>query len=120
MIILIRKSELFTSDPDKRFSRRYKTKQGIWKEMWRRHTILAYSLTDMSDYCELKTGIRLPNQSLKRWIHRTKVYVLTKPILDKGCESVNSSFFGDLETFVLKELTKNLPSSVRKNTKTLP
>jgi hypothetical protein len=120
MLILIRKSELFTGDPDKRFSKKYKVQQGLWKEMWRRHQILNYSNQDLADYYEIKTGKKLSNQNVKRWINRTKVYIKIKPIIDEGVLSVNSYFFGDLELFVMKELTKNLKSSVKKELKVLP
>jgi hypothetical protein len=120
MLILITKSELFTCDPDTRFSKEYKVSLGTWKEMWRRHCVLGYSVRDMAEYYEVKTKRKIAHQTLKRWNTRTKVFIKTKPVLDKGCETVNSYFFGELEWFVLKELMKNTQSSVKQNVKTLP
>jgi len=120
MIILITKSELFTTDPDIRFAREYNVGVGIWRDLWRRYSILDYSQQEMSDYFTLKTGKPISKKGLKRWIMRTKLYTKTKHIVDKGCLSVNSEFFGDLEWFVIKELTRNMKSSVHHNPKTLP
>ena len=120
MLILLNKSELFTNDPDKRFSVTYKVPQGIWKEMWRRYSILDYSRKDLAEYFELKTKKKISNQNIKRWIYRTKIFIKIKPVMDRGCESVNSYFFEELEWFVLKELLKNLRSSVNKNPKIMP
>lgn len=120
MIILIKKSCLFTEDPDKRFSNAYKVDRGLWKEMWRRHSIMEYTKKDLADYFKIKTGQTISNQSLKRWINRTRIYMRAKPVLDMGCESVNSNFFEDLEWFVIKEALKNIKSSVKKEPKILP
>lgn len=120
MIILIRKSELFTQDPDNRFSNVYKVQRGLWKEMWRRYSILHYSNQDLADYFEIKTKSKISNQNIKRWLNRTKVYMKVKHVMDKGCESLRSEFFHELEWLVIKELTKNVKNSVKQNIKTLP
>lgn len=120
MIILINKSELFTIDPDDRFAKRYNVKRGIWKDMWRRYSILEYSRRDLADYFFMKTNKRITNQNVKRWVNRTKVFIKIKPIIDMGCNTVNSYYFDELEWFVIKELSKNLKSSVKKNIKAVP
>lgn len=120
MLILITRSELFTADPDRRFAREYRTDEGLWKEMWRRHSILEYSYGDMAEYFQLKTGRKISNQNVKRWANRTRVFIKAKPVLEMGCESVHSYFFEELEGFVIKELVKNLRSSVKRNPRTMP
>jgi hypothetical protein len=120
MIILIRKSELFTIDPDIRFSNINHVELGLWKEMWRRFKILGYTTKELQEYYELKTKKQISSKSVKRWILRTDIYSRTKPIIDMGCESLNSNFFDELEWFVVKELIKNLKFSVQQNVKTLP
>jgi len=120
MIILITKSEIFTTDPDIRFSRINGAPVGLWREMWRRHKILEYTFREMAEYYELKTKKQISRQNIKRWVLRTEIYSKTKPVIDKGCQSLNSEFFGDIEWFVIKEITKNLKSSVNKNIKVLP
>ena len=120
MIIKITQSDLFCVDPSIRFANEYKVDKELWKEIWRRYTILDYSIEEMMDYFELKAKRQISRKGMKRWILRTKVYSKTKPVLDKGCEAVTSEFFGDIEWFVLKEVLKNLKSSVHKNPKILP
>lgn len=120
MIILIKKSELFTLDPDIRFARSNHVDIGLWKEMWRRHKLLGYTFREMSELFELKTKRPISRQNVKRWVLRTEIYSKSKPIIDKGCESVNSEYFGQMEWFVIKELVKNLNSSVKKEIKTMP
>ncbi len=120
MIILITKSYLFTEDPDDRFSNAYKVPKGLWREMWRRHSILEYTQKELGEYFKMKTQKEISPKSVRRWINRTRVYMKTKPVVDMGCESVNSNYFEDLEWFVVKELMKNYKASVRKETKTMP
>jgi len=120
MIILIQKSELFKVDPDVRFAREYSVDKGLWKEMWRRHKLLEYSIKDICDYYEVKTKRQISRQNIKRWVLRTEIYSRVKPVADMGCESLNSNYFGDLEWFVIKELLKNIKTSVKGNVKTLP
>lgn len=120
MIILIKKSELFTTDPDIRFSRVNNVSTGLWKELWRRYKLLGYTIQDLEDLYLLKTHKTISRKSLKRWVFRTEIYSKIKPVLDMGCESVNSSYFNELEWFVVKELLKNIKSSVHKNIKSIP
>ncbi len=120
MIILITKSELFTIDPDLRFARQYGVSKGVWKELWRRNKLLGYTNKELREYFLLKTGKQIAHKSMNRWIMRTEIYSKTKPVLDMGCESLNSNYFEKLEWFVIKELLKNLQSSVHKNSKILP
>lgn len=119
MLIYIKKSNLFTVDPDIRFSREYKVPLGTWKELWRKYKLLNYEDQDLKDLFFLKTGRYASQKMLPRWKWRTEVYSMTKPLIDKGAEAVQSYFFKEYEDKVLKEILKNVASSVHKTTKLL-
>lgn len=119
MIINIRKSILFTIDPDIRFSKEYDLPIGTLKDIYRRYKLLDYTINELCEFHKMKTGKETSKKSMKRWMWRTEVYAMTLPILEKGVETVTSSFFKEHEWKVIKELTRNLQSSVHKNTKTL-
>lgn len=119
MIINLKKSILFTVDPDIRFAKEYNVELGVLKSIYRKHKILEYTLNELCEFHQIKTGKKSSKKSIKRWLWRIEVYGMTKPILDKGVENVTSAFFKDHEWKVLKELTKNIKFSVQGNTKTL-
>ena len=119
MIINITKSQLFTVDPDIRFSKEHNLPTGTLKEIYRRHKILDYSIDELCDYHEVKTGRKASRKYIRRWLWRIEVYSMTLPILKMGAETVVSTFFKEHEWKVIKEITRNLQSSVRKETKTL-
>lgn len=119
MLIHLKKSVLFTVDPDIRFSREYKLPIGTLKEIWRRYKLLDYTIEELCQYYEIKTGKQRSRKSMKRWMWRTEIYSMTLPILNKGAETVVSSFFKDKEWEVIRELTRNMRSSVHGKTKTL-
>lgn len=103
--------------PDIRFAREYNVPNGLWSEMWRRKTLLDYTMTELNDYHELKTGRRLSKKALIRWVWRTEVYSCATPLIREGTECVQSTFFRHNEWRIIKELGKNLKSSVHKDTK---
>lgn len=119
MLILIQKSELFTKDPAIRFAKSYGVHEDIWRDLWRRMTILGYSDKDIREYFKIKSGKDISHQNIRRWAKRTAVYLKIKTVLDMGCLSVDSIFFDELEDFVVRELLKNLQSSVKHNPKTV-
>lgn len=123
MIIHIQKSSLFTVDPDVRFSKEHGVDRGVWAEMWRRHKLLGYDLKDICDLYEIRTGRKINprtrDNSISRWIWRSEVFAMTKPLLKIGAQTVVSSFFKEHEEKVIKELTKNLKSSATKKSKIL-
>jgi hypothetical protein len=106
MIINLRQSTLFTSDPIKRFDEQYGV--NIWGDIWKRYKNLEYTTQDICDLYLIRTGERIKTQTIRRWIWRTEVYFMAKPILDKGASCVRSSIFGKKEGEVLKELLKNI------------
>lgn len=119
MIIHIQKSALFTTDPDIRFSKEHNLPRGVWTELWRRHKILGYDMKDLCDLYEIRTGRKTKNYAMQRWIWRSEVYALTKDLIKDGVQVVNSYYFKEHEEEVIKELLKNLKSSVKKMPKTI-
>lgn len=120
MIINLKKSELFTVHPDKRFSRKYEVKAGTWTDLWKRYKLLGYTFLEMRDLYRAKTGKDTDARTMKRWVFRTEVYSKANPLIEKGAESVVSSFFGEFEWALIEELTKNIKSSGNTNLKALP
>lgn len=120
MIINIRKSSLFTTDPDFRFSREYGVPRGVWTELWLRYKLHDFNLKDLCLLYELRTRKIAHPKSIQRWIWRSEVYSLVLPALKKGAVCVNSAYFREYEMEVIKELTKNIKTSVRQNVRSIP
>ncbi len=119
MIINLRKSVLFTVDPDARFSREHDVPRGTWTLLFQRYRYLEYTPTDLCELYNAKTGKHLSPKNASRWIWRGEIYSLARNALDRGAVTVVSSYFGEHEYYVVKEITKNLKSSVRQNAKIL-
>lgn len=119
MIIHLKKSALFTTDPDIRFAREYNLPIGTLREIYRWHKVNEFDVDQIREFHTLKTGRIMSNKSIRRWIWRAEIYSLTLPVLEKGAQVVTSSFFKDHEWRVIKEITKNLRPSVHGQTKTL-
>lgn len=120
MIIHIQKSTLFTVEPDIRFAREHGIDRGIWAEMWRRYKLLGYDLKDICDLYEVRTGRKTTQsgrENISRWIWRSEVYAMVRPLLKVGAQTVVSSFFKQYEEKVVKELTRNLKSSAGKKSR---
>lgn len=118
MIIRLKKSVLFTIDPDLRFAREHGLSPGALKDIYRRYKLLDYSVKELCDFHEFKTGKKIPVQTISRWLWRAEIYAMTRPILKKGADTVVSSFFKEHEWRVVREITKNLKRSVKNETKT--
>jgi hypothetical protein len=119
MIINLLKSKIFTDDPDVRFAKEYGVPQGVWKEILRRYKIMDYSPKDLRDYLFIKHARNLEYTTLARWIVRSEIYTLTKPVLDKGGRTVVSSFFGEHEEYIMNELTKQLKNGASKTSRSI-
>ena len=120
MIIHLKKSTLFTVDPDLRFARENGVPIGLWSDMYRRYELFGYTFADLRDYYEFKVGRKQHTKFFKRWVWRTEIYNKVQPLLTDGAEMIVSSYFEHDEMYVIKEITKNLRASVHKETKTLP
>ena len=111
MIIRIDQSELFTIDPAKRFSKQYKVDDKFWTDMWRRYKALGYTIHDLCEFYELRTKKNIPKRAMRRWLYRTEIYWRAAPAIKKGAQSVLTEYFGDMEWFVINELTTNAINS---------
>lgn len=119
MLIQLTKSKLFTVAPENRFAIEYRVHPDMWRELWKRHSYHDYSLSDLCDYFELKTKREISAQAMQRWLWRSYVYMKAHGAMKLGVEVVTSEFFGNFEQDVVKEVTKNLKSSVKQDTKVL-
>ena len=108
MIIYLLKSKLFTIDPAQRFAKEYDVKPKLWNEVWRRHTLLQYSNSELCEFIRIKTGRKPKNGSVKRWIIRTEIYCLANHAMRMGVRVVQSEYFGKFEQDVIDELTRNM------------
>lgn len=108
MIINIQKSNIFKLEPSTRFSKEYGLPNDVWKEVWRRYKLLEYSNGDLRDYLFLKYARNIGWDSMRRWLSRGEIYMITKPLIEKGVIHVNSSIFGEYEEYVMNELVKPL------------
>jgi hypothetical protein len=108
MLIDIQKSKIFTQDPAIRFSKEYGLTDKVWNEIWRRYKFLDYSNGDIRDYLFIKYARNLNYTSMKRWISRGEVYMITNPLIKKGVVHVNSCIFGEYEEYVMNELVRPL------------
>lgn len=108
MIIDLSQSKLFTIDPDIRFAKEYLLPPGTWKELWRRYKLLDYTNGDLRDYLFVKHARNLSFNSMNRWIIRSEIFMLSRPILEKGARMVNSGIFLEYEQYILDELVKTL------------
>lgn len=106
MIIRLRESQLFTTDPAKRFADRYDVPESVWKEMWGRHVLLGYTTAEMAGLYQVLTGKKINKRAVKRWLTRTHIYTLTIPVLKQGTEAVTLEFFGKYQRDVLNEVIK--------------
>lgn len=108
MILDITKSKIFKLDPSIRFSKEYGLPKGVWEEVWRRYKMLEYSNGDLRDYLFLKYARNVSHPAMSRWIYRGEIYIITKPLIEKGVQHVNSRIFGDYEEYVMNELVRPL------------
>lgn len=108
MVIDITQSILFTKDPGERFAKEYSVSNNTWPELWRRYKLLDYSNGDLRDYLFVKHARNLSYNSMNRWLMCGEIYMLSKPLIDKGVTTVNTIIFGELEQYVIDELTKQL------------
>lgn len=108
MIIHLPKSDLFTVEPAKRFAREYNVSEEVWLHIWLKHKIYDFEFKELHEYAEFKCGKAVSRRAIKRWIKRTEVYSRAVDVIKVGGTTVTSSYFGDLEEFVLKELLQNM------------
>lgn len=119
MIIHLRKSALFTTDPAKRFGKEFNVDEDVWVKAWLKYKVMSLSIPEICEYIYIKTGRRPSYNSISRWIVRTEIYSISKEAFKMGAMIVKSEFFGIYERNVIEELTRNIKSSVKKNPKSI-
>lgn len=119
MIIYLPKSDLFTVEPAKRFAKEYNVPEEVWLSIWVKHKIYDFEFKELHEYAHFKCGRPIGKKALKRWILRTEVFSRAYDVTKVGGTTVTSSYFGNLEGFVLKELLKQMRYGVSKSSKTL-
>lgn len=117
MIIHLSKSVLFTVDPAVRFGREFRVHEGLWREMWRRHELLEYTIEDLCDYFHIKTGTYPRRRTIQRWVDRTRIYRIASTVRNLGAEVVKSEYFKDYEQHVIEELTRSMRSGGTKSSR---
>ncbi len=119
MIINLTKSKIFTIEPSLRFAKEYGLSKDVWNEVWRRYKILDYSNGDIRDYLFLKYARNVGFDSMRRWLSRGEIYIITKPLIEKGVVHVNSAIFGKYEEYVMNELIKPLKNGASKKAESI-
>lgn len=113
MVIYLKKSKLFTEEPDIRFCKEYNLNKGFWTDLWRRYCLLQYTVPELCEFYQMKSGRKTSGQSMKRWILRTEIYCRAQLAIQKGAEVVVSDYFGEFEPFLIKEITRQMRHSVK-------
>jgi hypothetical protein len=108
MLINIRKSRIFDTNPAKRFADKYNVPEELWTEIWKRYKLLQYDIADLADYFHFKAGQPIKRRYIKRWLFLTEIYTRTKHARDMGVQIVNTEIFGTLEAQVINEVTRHM------------
>ncbi len=119
MIIHLKSSVLFKIEPAKRFAREYDVAEDIWIKIWLKHKVYDFTEDELHEYTEFKCGKQIPKRTIKRWIQRTEVYSRARDVMKLGGTTVVSSFFGELEEFVIKELLQNMRFNGKKSSRSI-
>jgi len=119
MIIHLRKSKLFTTDPAKRFAKEFNVSEDVWVKAWLKYKVMGLSVPEVCEYVYIKTGRKPSYNSINRWIVRTEIYSISKEAFKMGAQIVKSDFFGIYEQNVINELVRNMKASVTKSSKSI-
>lgn len=117
MLIKIRSSRLFTTDPARRFAEEYGVAQTLWAELWKRYKLLEYTIEDLADYFQMKAGRQIRRRSIKRWVMLSEVYAMSKTARESGAKVINTQMFGSLEQHVIYEVTRHMKSGNTHNSR---
>lgn len=110
MLIRIKNSRLFNTNPAKRFADEYGVPEQLWHELWKRHKLLDYTVADIAEYYHIKVGKPIRRRYIKRWLFLGEIYILSKPARDMGAEVINTELFGPFEQRVIDEITRHMKS----------
>lgn len=119
MILKLRESKLFTEDPALRFADAYHVTENIYRELWRRHRDLEYSISELCEFFYIRVGMPIKKKKMDEWMFMGRVYMKVERIMEKGALSVDSSFFGELEERLLNKLSRHMRQGVTFSMRTL-
>lgn len=119
MIINLSKSTLFTVEPAKRFAKQFRCDERVWIDCWLKYKLLDLRTNELGDYVYIKTGKKLNNFTVRRWIIRTEIYSHAREAFKMGTHIVTSQFFGKWEEYVMDELLRNMKSSAHHRPRTI-
>ncbi len=110
MLIRLKNSRLFTTHPSKRFAEEYQVEENLWNEMWKRYKLLDYSVVDLADLFNIKSGKVIERRYIKRWLFLSEIYIIAQPAREMGVEVINTERFGELEQKLIEEVTRHMKS----------
>ena len=119
MIIKVKESQLFLTDPAVRFANTYKVSDDIYRDLWKRHVLLEYTISELCEVFYIKVGKPINKRSMSEWIFRGKVYSKVKDKIKHGALAINSDIFEELEQRVLNELFKHVRCGDTKSVRSL-
>ncbi len=119
MIVHLSSSDLFVVEPAKRFAKEYSVPEEVWIKIWLKHKVYDFEFNELHEYTEFKCKRQISRKSLRRWLLRTEVYSRARDVMKLGGTTVVSSYFGELEQFVLNELLKQMRFGVSKNSRSI-
>lgn len=90
---------IFTEDPYKAFSERYKCNPNLWYEIYNKRFIWhQYEIPILCEYFKLKTNLAINDRTIRRWIKRTQVYSKAQHVIRKGAKQVSYDYFSNILT----------------------
>lgn len=99
--------KIFQRDPYKEFARRYNVSEKLWVEMYHnRYLWHNYEIPILTEYFTLKTGNKICERSIRRWIKRTEVYNKAQKAITMGVRIVTPEYFDNMTEVELKDLCK--------------
>lgn len=119
MIIRLDKSKLFTVAPEKRFAKEFNVSETVWRDCWVKYKALQLTVPELRSYIEIRTGRKPSSMSVKRWIDRSEIYVLSNVAKKNGASVVVASYFREYEDVVVNELVRHLKSGVTREVRSL-
>lgn len=103
MIISLER-DIFTIDPDERFSREHEVSIGFLNDMYRRYINYGYTFADLSDFYNIKTRKDIDRKTMWRWITRIEAYDIAQRAIRMGAKECNINTFGRARDTVLHGL----------------
>jgi hypothetical protein len=117
MIIRLNQSDLFKTDPARRFAREYQVSEDVWKQLWKRYKHLEYTDAELCEVFLIKVGRPIGKRGMNRWMFRGEIYALTRPMIDKGVQNVTSKFFGKYEQRVVNIILDKMRAGVTRDSR---